>query len=97
MKYPVGELNNLMDISMDNRYAGFCGIFGRGTENQFVHDVKALAQIEDCGYAAPFLLDKRKIYKIGVSFSSETRGVEEYKIRDCPIGFQVTENGKIPQ
>lgn len=23
MKYPVGELNNLMDISMDNRYVGF--------------------------------------------------------------------------
>ena len=49
--------------------------------------MKALAQIEDCGYAAPFLLDKRKLYKIGVSFSSETRGVEEYKIRGCPIGF----------
>ena len=41
---------------------------------------EALCQIEDCNYAAPFVMDKRKLYKIGVNFSSKTRGVEEYKI-----------------
>ena len=41
---------------------------------------EALRQIDDCNYATPFLMDKRKLYKIGVNFSSETRGVEEYKI-----------------
>ena len=41
---------------------------------------EALRQIEDNNYAAPFLMDKRKLYKIGVNFSSGTRGVEEYKI-----------------
>lgn len=42
---------------------------------------EAIKQIENNGYAEPFLMDKRKLYKIGVSFSSETRGVAEYKIK----------------
>lgn len=42
---------------------------------------EAIKQIENNGYAGPFLMDKRKLYKIGVSFSSETRGVAEYKIK----------------
>ena len=41
---------------------------------------EALKQIDESGYAAPFMLDKRKLYKIGVNFSSKTRRVEEYKI-----------------
>lgn len=41
---------------------------------------EALRQIEDNNYAAPFQMDKRKLYKIGVNFSSGTRRVEEYKI-----------------
>ena len=41
---------------------------------------EALKQIEDKGYAEPFKTDGRQIYKIGVSFSSETRGIEEWKI-----------------
>lgn len=40
----------------------------------------ALQQIEDKQYAAPFAADSRKLYKIGVSFSSETRKIEEYKV-----------------
>lgn len=40
----------------------------------------ALQQIEDKQYAAPFATDSRKLYKIGVSFSSETRKIEEYKV-----------------
>lgn len=42
---------------------------------------EAIKQIENNGYAEPFLMDKRRLYKIGVSFSSETRGVAEYKIK----------------
>ena len=41
----------------------------------------ALRQIEENNYAAPFLMDNRKVYKIGVSFSSKTRGVEEWRIK----------------
>ena len=41
---------------------------------------EALQQIEDRGYAAPFAMDRRKLYKIGVNFSSATRGISEYKI-----------------
>lgn len=43
---------------------------------------EALRQIEDRGYAAPFAADGRKVYKIGVNFSSETRGIEEWKIKE---------------
>lgn len=42
---------------------------------------EALAQIDDNDYAAPFEMDKRTLYKIGVNFSSETRGVDGYEIR----------------
>ena len=41
----------------------------------------ALQQIEDKQYAKPFEGDGRTIYKIGVSFSSETRRLVEWKIR----------------
>ena len=41
---------------------------------------EALRQINDSDYAAPFSMDKRRIYKIGVNFSSQTRGVEQWII-----------------
>ena len=41
---------------------------------------EALRQIEEKGYALPFAKDSRKLYKIGVNFSSETRGIVEWKI-----------------
>lgn len=41
---------------------------------------EALRQINDSNYAAPFAMDKRHIYKIGVNFSSQTRGVEQWII-----------------
>ena len=41
---------------------------------------EALRQIEDKGYAEPFKTDGRLIYKIGVNFSSETRGIEDWQI-----------------
>ncbi|MBP3511239.1 MAG: ATP-binding protein [Prevotella sp.] len=41
---------------------------------------EALRQIEDRGYAKPYALDGRRIFRIGVNFSSETRGIKEWKI-----------------
>ena len=43
---------------------------------------EALRQIEENNYAAPFQMDRRKLYKVGQNFSTETRGVEEYKMID---------------
>lgn len=40
---------------------------------------EALRQIEEKGYARPYQGEKRKLYKIGVSFSSQTGAVEEWK------------------
>ena len=40
----------------------------------------ALQQIEDKGYDKPFADDSRKLYKIGVSFSTKERRIEEWKI-----------------
>ena len=39
----------------------------------------ALQQIESKNYAAPFAMDKRTIIKLGINFSSKTRGVESWK------------------
>jgi hypothetical protein len=41
---------------------------------------EALAQIEQKGYAEPYAHDRRKIYKIGCSFSSETGRVADWKV-----------------
>ena len=41
---------------------------------------KALKQIEDNGYAKPFAMDGRKIYRVGVNFSSEKRCINSWKI-----------------
>lgn len=40
----------------------------------------ALQQIEEKGYAKPFVNDLRKIFKIGVSFSTENRRIEDWKV-----------------
>ena len=39
----------------------------------------ALKQIEDKNYAKPYLTDQRRLIKIGVNFSSESRTVEDWK------------------
>ena len=41
---------------------------------------EALQQIEVKNYAAPFAMDKRTIIKLGINFSSRTRGVESWKV-----------------
>ena len=38
----------------------------------------ALAQIDSKDYALPFIADSRKLYKIGVSFDSETRKLKDW-------------------
>jgi len=42
---------------------------------------EALQQIEEKGYDKPYLTDKRKIVRIGVVFSSQTRTVSEWRER----------------
>ena len=41
---------------------------------------EALCQIKENNYARPFQTDKRKLYLIGVNFSSETRTVEKWVV-----------------
>ena len=41
---------------------------------------EALAQIEEKQYAKPFEMDSRKLYKIGVNFSSSSRRIEGWKM-----------------
>ncbi len=43
---------------------------------------EALKQIEEKQYAVPYLDDKRKVHKIGVNISSETRTVDGWKVAD---------------
>ena len=43
----------------------------------------ALKQIEEKGYAQPYAADKRKIYKVGISFSSETGTVNDFAYKPC--------------
>ena len=42
----------------------------------------ALQQIEEKGYAKPFANDPRKLFKIGVSFSTENRRIEDWKVAE---------------
>ena len=42
---------------------------------------EALKQIEEKGYARPYASDKRPVYKIGVSFSSETGTIDGWKVQ----------------
>lgn len=41
----------------------------------------ALRQIEDKGYAKPYVADSRILYKVGVSFSSETGAIDQFEVR----------------
>lgn len=38
----------------------------------------ALKQIDERGYLIPYKLDGKRLVKIGVNFSKETRNVDEY-------------------
>jgi ATP-dependent exoDNAse (exonuclease V) beta subunit len=43
---------------------------------------EALKLIEEKEYTKPFEMDSRKVYRIGVNFSSEKRCIEEWKIKE---------------
>lgn len=43
---------------------------------------EALRQIEEKGYVRPYEADPRKLYKIGVSFSSTTGTVEDWEVQE---------------
>ena len=43
---------------------------------------EALAQIEAKGYAKPFAGDSRRIFKIGINFSTATRRIDDWKITE---------------
>lgn len=58
----------------------------------FVFEIKinkpasaALKQIDDKGYMIPYSADGRKLYKIGVSFSTKTRTVEDWDYKQQSI------------
>ena len=44
---------------------------------------QALQQIEDKQYALPFAKDSRKVYTIGVNFSSETRNIDRWIVKEA--------------
>ncbi|MDD6099437.1 MAG: AAA family ATPase, partial [bacterium] len=46
---------------------------------------QALQQIQEKGYAKPYLTDSRKLYQIGVNFSSETGTIEGFKYENAPF------------
>lgn len=41
---------------------------------------EALRQIDERQYALPFAADKRKLFKVGVSFGSKTHCIDEWKV-----------------
>ena len=43
---------------------------------------EALAQIDEKGYMIPYTADGRKLVKCGISFSTETRTIEDWKIKE---------------
>ena len=44
----------------------------------------ALRQIEEKGYSKPFVSDPRKLFSIGVNFTTKTRRIESWKIVERP-------------
>lgn len=41
---------------------------------------EALKQIDDKGYAEPYATDGRKLFKVGVIFSSEKKNITEWEV-----------------
>ena len=39
-----------------------------------------MSQIEDRGYAIPYQADSRKLYKVGIVFSTEKRNITDWRI-----------------
>jgi hypothetical protein len=65
---------------------GACDIVIKTPKYIYVVEIKidsssdvALRQIEENGYAAPYLTDGRQVIKLGINFSTETRTVSDWK------------------
>ena len=55
---------------------------------EFKRDVsakEALKQIEEQGYAAPYAADRRRLFKIGVNFSTQERNIVEWEIKQQDV------------
>ena len=48
---------------------------------RYVPAIEALKQIDEQGYAAPYSADSRKLFKIGVNFSTAERNISEWLVR----------------
>jgi hypothetical protein len=66
---------------------GACDIVAFTSQYIYIIEIKidadpqvALNQITEKGYAKPYLTDDRQIIKVGVSFSTKTRTIEDWKI-----------------
>lgn len=73
--YPIGiqnfEKNGRIDVIQKTDKYGFKF---DGTAEE------ALAQMDNKGYAIPFLSDPQQLIKVGVNFSSKTRNIENWKV-----------------
>lgn len=67
------DLNQLIDISLDDRFAGICGITQAELEENFVPEITALAQNTQKTYKET-LLELKKLYN-GYHFSEDLIGV----------------------
>ena len=70
------------------RFAFITGITKFSPHTIFVFEIKinkpakeVLAQIDEKGYMVSFEADDRKLVKIGISFSTETRTIEDWEYR----------------
>jgi hypothetical protein len=78
-------LNN--EVNAEVRSAkGACDIVIKTPKYIYVVEIKidssadvALRQIEENGYAAPYLTDGRQVIKLGINFSTETRTVSDWE------------------
>ena len=78
-------LNNLKDITLDDRYAADAVV--ELEEGVFVFEFKiggtaaaALAQIAARGYVEPYRQRGKPVYSIGVAFGREERGVVDWQV-----------------
>jgi type IV secretory pathway protease TraF len=48
----------------------------------------ALKQIDERGYAVPYLDGERAVYKVGVNFSTKERTISEWKLVEAKGGVE---------
>ncbi|MBQ7509715.1 MAG: PD-(D/E)XK nuclease domain-containing protein, partial [Prevotella sp.] len=69
--------NGRIDVTIQTRdYVYIMELKRNGTANEAIH------QIREKRYADAFLADSRKLYVIGIAFSSDSRRLEEWKVED---------------